>query len=405
MRNARGALVLLPSFLASLLVVSSQARAADNILYVQGRAQGSWDKNVAALSGTSFVNRTLTFNGNTRIASAETDSTTNPNSVNYAIRQYCSAGNSCIIHCYSTGCYRVKKAIDNIRNGVGGAADSLAGLLYIEASGDASGGTDIAEIATEGFTGWIAKLFGQQEAVDFDLTRSMARSTYSYIHDQVGVNMWHLAGNRDVCKKLLGLFKICGSGSIEGSDDGVIPWASSAGYSTQQARTSLCNASAADEQDTSKNVANKYPWHRVDTKVENCSGFDVSGTSWDHFGMVQAGTAALDSDIHDSNALYNHYFWSDATNEAMCGGASCDKGFFNANNNDWTKKADGTPTGALSVDAYTSQAWGQTGSQTSCAGRCGSNPGGGFCRCDAACVAAGSCCADYSAVKCTYVNQ
>jgi hypothetical protein len=54
------------------------------------------------------------------------------------------------------------------------------------------------------------------------------RTTFSYIHDQVGVNFWRVDGYLDVCKKLMGLFKIGGS-YIAGTDDGR-PWASSGSF-------------------------------------------------------------------------------------------------------------------------------------------------------------------------------
>jgi len=398
--------------LSTIVAGSSIASAANYILHVHGRSQQGWksDPNGARMvladtSGTTWINRTLAFNGNARLTSTETDSTTNTNSVNYAIRTFCGTGtgNTCIVHCYSTGCLRVDKAIDNIRNGVGGTANTLSGLLYIQASASASGGTDLAEIATGKFTGWLAKLLGQQEAVDKDLTRSAARTTFSYVHDQLGVNKWHVAGYGDVCKKLLGLFKICGSSSIAGTDDGVLPWASSGGYSAQTSRTSLCNLSAADEQDTSKNVANKYPWHRTDTYYVNCNGTSVAdGGTWDHFGIADFGEAIVEADIRNGSALYAHWAWGDAASETSCSSSSsCDNAFFNTNNNDFgTKYADGYNTGATGVDSWTSQTWGATGSTTSCAGRCGTAPAG-YCGCT---TGATNKCSDYLTVNCDDVN-
>lgn len=396
------------------LAMAVPASAANYILHFQGRSQGSWKSDpsgarmtLAATSGTTWINKTFTFNGSARLTSTETDSTTNTNSVNYAIRTYCGTGtgNNCIIHAYSTGCARVDKAIDNIRNGVGGTANTLSGLLYMEGSGCADGGTDLAEISSSGFTGFIAKLLGAQEAVDKDLTRSSMRTTYSYIHDQIGVNYWRVDGSGDVCKKLLGFIKICGGSYIAGTDDGVVPWASSGGYSAQTSRTSLCSVSSADEQDTSKNVTSKYPNHRTDTHYISCSGTSLAdGVTWDHFGVPDMAEAILEADIQNGSAFYAHWGWSDAAvGDTACSGANCDAAFANTYNKDFgLNYADGYATGATGTTAYTSSSSGATGSTTSCAARCGTNPGGSYCSCAAA---SATKCGDYVAQHCDIVNQ
>jgi hypothetical protein len=168
-----------------VLALAPTADAGNYILHFHGRSQSAWKTDslgarmvVADTSGTTWIDKTFTYDGSSRLASTATDSTTNTQSVNYALRTYCGTGtgNNCIVHCYSMGCLRTSKAIDDIRNGVGGSANSLSGLLYIEGSGSAIGGTDLAEISTGFFTGWLAKLLGEQEAADKDLTRSAASS-------------------------------------------------------------------------------------------------------------------------------------------------------------------------------------------------------------------------------------
>jgi hypothetical protein len=326
--------------------------------------------------------------------------------VNHALRAYCGSGsgNVCIVHCYSVGCFRAKKAIDDIRAGVGGSADSLAGLLYMEGSGSAAGGTDLAEIATGLFTGWLAKILGQQEAIDFDLTRSAARTTYSYIHDAMPVQFWHVDGNLEICKKLLGFIKICSGGFIAGSDDGVVPWASSAGYATATPRTSLCNSSAADENNTGANVANKYPKHRADVAWLDCDGTVAGGStaSWDHFGIVDVGERIVEARAKAlGSATFSHFVWSDATTEQPCNvGSSCDYAFASTVSTDFTRHADGVPTNALSVDTRTSQTFQQTGSPTSCHGRCGTTPGNNWCSCTSD---PNGRCADFEAARCPAV--
>jgi hypothetical protein len=413
--RARSLLAALVVGSLGMFALGGEAHAGNYVLHFQGRSAGSWTSDspgdsrmpLAAVSGQGWVNKTFAFNGNARIASPETDSTTNPNSVNAALRTYCGAGtgNSCIVHCYSAGCYRAMKAIDDIRSGVGGSADTLSGMLYMQGSGSVDGGTDLAEIATGLFTGWLAKLLGQQEAIDKDLTRSVARSTYSYIHDAMPVQYWHVAGNLDVCKKLLGFIKICGGGQIAGNDDGVVPWASSAGFATQAARTSLCNSSAAEELDVASNVPNKYPKHRTDTTWIDCDGTTggASTASWDHFGIPDVGEAIIEGDIKNAATIeYKYWKWSDATTEPMCtADVSCDNAFASTTATDFTKYPDGTATDSASVDSQTSQTFGVTGSAASCAGRCGTAPAG-WCACT---TGASNKCGDYNANHCDYINQ
>jgi hypothetical protein len=400
----------------AVLSLAPRVEAANYVLHFQGRSQGSWHSTtssgarmpLADVASRGWTNLAFAFDGNARITSVETDSPTRVGSVNHALRTYCGTGtgNACIVHCYSVGCYRALKAIDDIRAGAGGSADSLAGLLYMEGSGSAAGGTDLAELATGLFTGWLAKLLGQQEAIDFDLTRSAARTNYAYIHDAMPVQFWHVDGNQEICKKLLGFIKICSGGFIAGSDDGVVPWASSGGFASSAARTSLCSGSASDELNLGANVPGKYPKHRTDVKFVDCDGTapGASTASWDHFGIVDVGEKVVEANIRDAEtALYGFWKWSDAiTSEAACDDdGSCDNAFASTTSTDFTRFNDGTPTASASVDARTSPTYGVTGSPSSCAGRCGSAPPG-WCGCQAG---SSDRCGDYNAANCPSVNR
>jgi hypothetical protein len=413
----RTLLALVFGAVGAVTALPETASAGNYVLHFQGRSQGSWTSNttsgtrmpLADVAVNGWTNKTFTFNGNARIISNETDSSIDVNSVNYALRTFCGTGtgNACIVHCYSTGCYRAMKAIDDIRSGYGGqVSNSLAGLLYMEGSGSAAGGTDLAEISTGLFTGWMAKILGQQEAVDYDLTRARARTDFSYIHDGMPVQFWHVDGNKEICKKLIGFIKICSGGQIAGSDDGVVPWASAAGYSASTARTSMCNASVAEENNTGANVPNKYPKHRTDVSWIDCDGTTVgaSTTSWDHFGVPDVAEAIVEAKIKAmASNTYNYWAWSDATTtEAACNsGSTCDNAFNSTLSTDFTRYNDGTATASASVDSTTSQTWGQTGSPTSCAGRCGAAVPGGWCGCQ---MASGNKCSDYIAARCDKVN-
>src|SRR5690349_15592949 len=108
--RTRGKLVGLVLLVSVVLVLGGSAASAGNyILHFQGRSQATWKSDptgarmvVADIAGTTFVDKTFTFNGNARLTSTETDSTSNPGSVNYALRTYCGSGtgNTCLVHCY-----------------------------------------------------------------------------------------------------------------------------------------------------------------------------------------------------------------------------------------------------------------------------------------------------------------
>jgi hypothetical protein len=405
----------LAALIATMIVGgSTSALAAQNyILHFQGRSWSAWQANKASTSGTTIYESrsnssvwsdvTLSYDGNARIANATVDG-----AINSSIRSHCgtATNNTCIIHCYSAGCMRAKKAITDIRNGtVGGAADTLAGLLYMEGSGNASGGTDLAEVSTAGFTGFISKIMGQQAAVDKDLTRSAARTTYSWIHTGMPVQFWNMAGHLDTCKKVL-FVKICGGSHIAGTSDGVVPWASSGGYSSSAAVTSMCSVSSADEQDKTKNVTGKYPKHRTDTFYETCAGNDSSGASWDHAGIVNAAETGIDMVIHNTTSAYYYYdpYTDPSPPATACSGSQCDGAMASGVATDTTKGYDSSnnvQNNGASISSTGPMTAGTTGSTTSCVGRCGTNPGGSYCRCDQASGA----CSDYTAQHCDSVNQ
>src|SRR5438552_3025465 len=143
-----------------LVLAAGEARAGNSVLHFQGRSWGSW--NGETVGQSTWTTRTFNFNGSARLDSPETNVV-----VRGAIATYCSgAGNNCVIMCYSAGCSRVLKAVDDLR----ASGNPLPGLFWIEAAGSTGGGTKLAEIATSGFTSFIAKLFGQQEPIDFDIT-------------------------------------------------------------------------------------------------------------------------------------------------------------------------------------------------------------------------------------------
>ena len=362
---------------------------ANNIVYIQGRSWQTWDSEVVNSSWfnvASGVNGFPNWNGNAPINGTETNST-----VRGWISTYCSGGQTCIIHCYSAGCLRALKAVYDLR----ASGNSLPGLLYMEGAASAAGGTKIAELSTSGLTKFIAKIIGQQEKVDFDLTPGAARNTWGYVQNSFGANVWHVAGTVDICKSLL-FFKVCGNtyvtSGIGGYADGVVGMDSASGASTQGGYTNGCTTA-------------KYSYRNYDSGPYYINGVNVTpctGSARDHFGMVGLVTGILGADVSGTGVDYARK-WGDTTSQSACSGSSCDDKFAtvcgDGNNNlhnTTSCSSVATQVGSASNTAN------HTTTGATCWGHCGGASNG--CYCDAACASHGNCCSDYSAANCGNFN-
>ncbi len=360
--------------LVALIGLTAPAFAGNYVLYLQGRGWGSW--NGEMLSAGGWTNVTLGFNGNAAINGPETNTT-----VRNAIATYCGGGNSCIIHCYSAGCLRMLKAVYDLRAG----GNSLPGLLYAEGSGSAAGGTKLAELSTQGLTSFIAKLLGQQEKVDWDMTTGAARNTWGYVQNSFGANFWQFGGYLDMCKSLL-FFKICGNKYVTGGNgmtaDGVVGMDSYSGMSTAGYVTNGCNAAKY-----SYRIYDSGPY--TDQYGNNLT--PCTGAARDHFGEPGLGTGILGADLTGTgyDAKRN---WSDSTSQAACSGTGCDAQFSSTAQN-YSKTPALSPV-ATSVAATSSNTTSVDTSTATCWGHCGGSSNG--CYCDSACSYYGDCCSDKS---------
>ena len=360
------AFVVAGAFVVSLLF-SAPAWAGNYVVYLQGRSWSSW--NGETVTATGWTSVTLAYNGNERLNGNATNVT-----VKNAISTYCSGGNSCVVHCYSAGCSRMLKAVYDLR----AAGNTLPGLLYAEGSGSAAGGTHLAEISTSGGTAWLAKLIGQQEQVDFDLTTGAARNTYGYTQNSFGANFWQFGGYQDICKSLL-FFKICGNKYLPGTADGVVSMDSYAGASSAGGITNGCNAA-------------KYAYRIWDS---NYAQTPCTGAARDHFGEPGLGTAILSYDITGTGLDYKRH-WGDTTAQASCSGTSCDDKFASTAQN-YSKNPDLSPV-ASPVAALVSNTTAHTTTGPTCYGHCGGSSSG--CYCDSSCTGYGDCCSDFAAAGC-----
>lgn len=367
-------LSLIIGFSLFLAALGSKAEAGNYVIYLQGRGWGSWNGEVANSPG--WTNVTMSYDGSSRLDSAATNVT-----VRNAIGAYCAGGNYCVIECYSAGCLRMLKAVNDLHAG----GNSTPGLLWAEGAASAAGGTKLAEVSTKGFTGFIAKILGQQEKVDYDLTPSAARSTYGYVQGSMGAYVYHIAGAKNFCKKIL-FVKICGNKYVDALvGDGVVGMDSASGASAQGKYSDGCAVA-------------KYPYRTYDSWYSPCGG----DGNRDHFGMPGSAATILSSCLggsgYDANRTW-HDPSSDSVGECTDSAGQCDNAF-DSGAADYSK----TPalvSVATDVSASASNTTGYTNAGT-CSGKCGHY--GGSCWCDSYCVTYGDCCGDYYAAQCNILN-
>ena len=364
--------------LALLIGFSAPVYAGNYILYLQGRGWASWNGETAVASGWTTV--TLAFNGNAPINGNETNVT-----VKNAIATYCAGGNNCIIHCYSAGCLRMLKATYDLRAG----GNSLPGLLYAEGSASAAGGTKLAEMSTQGLTKYIAKILGQQEKVDYDMTTGAARNTWGYVQNSFGANFWQFGGYVDICKSLL-FFKVCGNSYVRGgysmTGDGVVGMDSYSGSSSAIGTNGLSSL-------TNGCSVAKYSYRIYDSgpyyDQNGVNQTPCTGANRDHFGEPGLGTGIIGADVTGTGYDY-HRQWSDSTSQAACSGTGCDQQFTStAQNYSMTPSLSPVATSVASTSSNTTAV---NTSGATCYGHCGGASNG--CYCDSACAGYGDCCSD-----------
>lgn len=368
----------------TLTALESEAQAGQYILYFHGRSQTGWSGGELVNPPPGWTNVTFSYDGNKRINSDATNDT-----VRNAIATYCRNGNVCIINAYSAGVYRTLKAMHDL----GGPA-GIPGLAYVNAGASAAGGSRLAEIATRGITGFLAKLFGQQTPLDYDLTPGAARNNYGYIQDAAydanGAFMYHTAGSKDLCVKLW-FVKLCsGRTFLNGRNDGVVAFDSSAGFASAGSYWDACNGGA------------KYPGRVYESANAGCYG-----ESRDHFGMSGRASSVLAGGMGShagqiASAIDYARDWSDAITERDCVDSSgeCDYAFADPNKN-FCRANDGTQV--CTPSTLGSGASVDTAPNNTCQGSCGKFTGS--CWCDAECAKNGDCCADYAgAANCAAVN-
>lgn len=374
----------------TLVMAAAAARTAEAtnyILYAQGRGWTSWSSQERVnVTGTSWVPVYISYDGGASINGPATAT------LRTQLEQKCatSTGNTCIVVCYSAGCLRLLDAIQ----------DSLVASFNIprvSAIASAAGGTKGAQAITTGSLKSLAKLFGQQEAVDWDLTPGVARGTFGPAQNAMNKTsgtMYHYAGYKDTCKSFL-FVKMCGnkyvnSGLTGARGDGLVSYDSAGGAAAQGAYNNLCNSGGSGTQ----RITSRYA-----RRAAGVSGAACDGEYRDHAGMVGFGIKQTELALPTTPTGDKNLTGTDSTSQSACSDSSnCSQAFTDQSSDQSVlKTSTGTKvTVAGSTDGTSSPATADTGSSSSCTGRCGLYQYGRACQCDAACASGGDCCADYA---------
>lgn len=375
------------SIATALFCIAGSASAANYVIYAQGRGWKDWSTqervNVAA---SSWTNVTVAYDGGASINGPATTT------LRLALEQRCatSTGNTCVVVCYSAGCLRFLKAIHD-------SSVTSFNIVRVSAIASAAGGTKGAEALTTGSLKTVAKLFGQQEAVDWDLTPAAARGTFGNVQNDMNKTtgtMYHYAGYKDTCKTFL-FVKMCGNkyvsaGLTGAKSDGLVSFDSAGGASAQGAFNNLCSTGGTGTQRITSRYAKRAP---------GVSGSECDGENRDHAGMVGFGVAKSEQALAVTPTGDKNLTFSDTSSQSVCSDtSSCGQAFTDTSADQATlKTSTGTKvTVAPNTDTTSSPATTDTSSATSCTGRCGLYQPGRACQCDAACASGGDCCADYA---------
>lgn len=194
----------------------------NKVVYLHGRSMNGWPVHLQSTSDWTHV--TLSYNGSARISDSNVRTT-----VKNAIAANCRGANQCAIVCYSAGCARMLYAFDELA-AAGTPADRVT---WITATASAAGGTETADAATKWFAKVLSKIFGGGAAIDEDLKVNAMRSNYGFIQNRAPVAMYHLAGSKNMCRKIW-FVKLCGNKYLPGSiGDGAVPPHSACGFAAR----------------------------------------------------------------------------------------------------------------------------------------------------------------------------
>lgn len=256
----------------------------NKIVYLHGRSMGGWPSNGLVPASSAWDQVTLSYNGSARLSDSTVRAT-----VKSALATNCRAPNQCVVVCYSAGCARMLLAMDELV-AAGTPADHVT---WITATASAAGGSEVADAATKWYALIMSKIFGGSAAIDADLKVNSMRSSYGYIQNRAPVSMFHLAGNHNMCRKIL-FVKLCGNKYFpNGVGDGAVPPHSSCGFAS---RGAYANCSAT-----------------LGAKYTNRLAQQDALYGADHTGMIGNGVAAASTRLATTSTYAVADFGNDTT--------------------------------------------------------------------------------------------
>lgn len=233
---------VLTALVLGLAAAPRQASAGNYIIYLHGRSMNGWPS--AALMGApaGWSHVTMSYNGSSALGNAAVRS-----SIVNTIDSYCSAGNQCVVVCYSAGCARMLDAYRVLKD-----QGKTPTILWSEAAGSAAGGSELAVYSTKWWVKLLAKIFNFEEAapIDYDIQPNIMRyGSYAAVQTAASSPVYHLAGSENICQTLKILFfirvKVCGNSRFPGGyGDGVVPVHSAGGYADTGAHSNTNDGGA-----------------------------------------------------------------------------------------------------------------------------------------------------------------
>jgi hypothetical protein len=168
-----------------------------SVVYLPGRLMSQWP--LWFFHGSDYRDVPVSYEGSASLQYTR-------EYVKTAIGTNCRLPNQCVVVCYSTGCARGLLAFNDLE----AEGTPANGVLWTEALASAAGGSELAELTTNGTVRLLCKVFAADcpavESIDNDIKPGVMRgTTWGFIQDKAPTGMYHLAGKNNICVTMKGM--------------------------------------------------------------------------------------------------------------------------------------------------------------------------------------------------------